>query len=284
MSIQISSPLSAQSRGDARFSVRSFNLYSPADEQSPLLMLDEFRVRGHRFPAHPHAGFSAVTYVFEDSASSLRVLDSTGNDIQIGAGGIVWTQAGSGILHQELPVSGEHELHGIQFFVNLRSTNKQLAPQTWWLDGNAMPVWRNTKGDSVRVAVGQYQKLASPLRPAEPFTMLDMDVHSELDVHVPSDHHGFVYVQSGRIGLHNGADAVSLLAGQGAHLVGAGHIRIATDSRARAVFLCGQTIHETVVMLGPFVMNSQQQIETAIQRYHSGRMGQMPSFRPEYGI
>lgn len=284
MSIQISAPLSAQSRGDARFSVRSFNLYSPTDQQSPLLMLDEFRVRGHRLPAHPHAGFSAVTYVFEDSASSLRVLDSTGNDIQLGAGGIVWTQAGSGILHQELPVSGEHELHGIQFFVNLHSANKQLAPQTWWLDGKALPVWCNAQGDRVRVAVGQYQQLASPLQPAEPFTMLDMDVHSELEVKVPPDQHGFVYAQSGEISLHNGADTVSLLAGQGVTLASAGHIRITTDSRARVLFLCGQAIHEAVVMHGPFVMNNHQQIEAAIQRYHSGRMGQMASFSQEHGI
>ena len=69
------------------FDIRFFRLRSNRDE---------FRVTGRPFPPHPHAGFSAVTYVLEDSEGKLRSRDSLGNDLVTGPGGIVWTQAGSG--------------------------------------------------------------------------------------------------------------------------------------------------------------------------------------------
>jgi hypothetical protein len=67
--------------------------------------------------------------VFEDSPGDLRSRDSLGNDVVTGPGGIVWTQAGSGLLHEETPADPDRELHGLQVFVNLSSNNKLAAPQ-----------------------------------------------------------------------------------------------------------------------------------------------------------
>jgi redox-sensitive bicupin YhaK (pirin superfamily) len=96
------------------FDIRFFRLRSNRDE---------FRVTGRPFPPHPHAGFSAVTYVLEDSEGKLRSRDSLGNDLVTGPGGIVWTQAGSGLIHEELPADSNRELHAVQVFVNLSSRN-----------------------------------------------------------------------------------------------------------------------------------------------------------------
>lgn len=274
MPIQIS-PLQGQTRGGSRFSVLSFNMHSLADQTSPLLMLDDFRVNGHSFPPHPHAGFSAVTYVFEDSASSLRVADSLGNDIQVGQGGIVWTQAGSGVIHQELAASNNRELHGAQFFVNLHASNKSIAPRTMWLDGDAVPVWRNENGDSVRVVVGNYQNVTSPLVPAEPFTVLDMEVCSALDIALGADQQGFIYVQSGQVILATSHDSINVIAGKGLMLEGSGGIKIVAEKKAKLLFFCGKSIHESVMTSGPFVMNSQDQINEATRRYQDGLMGKL---------
>lgn len=94
----------------------------------PIAVLDDFRVRGEPFPPLPHAGFSAVAYVFEDSQSGLRSRDSLGDDVVIGPAGIVWTQAGSGVIHHEIPAS-DGDLHVLQLFVNLSAKNKLIAPQ-----------------------------------------------------------------------------------------------------------------------------------------------------------
>lgn len=281
MPIQTSAPMQGQARGDSLFSVLSFNLHSLTDETSPLLMLDDFRVKGHSFPPHPHAGFSAVTYVFEDSASSLRVADSLGNDIQVGQGGIVWTQAGSGVIHQELAASNNRELHGAQFFVNLNGSNKRIAPQTMWLDGDTVPVWRNENGDSVRVVVGNYENLTSPLVPVEAFTLLDMDICSALEIVVEADQQGFIYVQSGRASLDTSPDSKNLLAGEGVAVSGTGAIKIVAESKTKVLFLCGKSIHEPVLMNGPFVMNSQDQINEATRRYQTGQMGKLTSLSQE---
>ena len=99
------------------------------EEASLVALLDDFRVRGRPFPPHPHAGFSAVTYVLQASAGGLRSRYSLGHDLVVRPGGIVWTQAGSGVMHEEMPAPPDRELHGVQIFVNLSSKNKLAAPK-----------------------------------------------------------------------------------------------------------------------------------------------------------
>ena len=147
MSIHFSPVASAQTRDSgARFSVKAIDLHRFGDAATPVIVLDDFRVSGRPFPPHPHAGFSAVTYVFEDSPGGLRSRDSLGNDLVTGPGGIVWTQAGSGVMHEEVPADAIRELHGLQVFVNLSSKNKLVAPRLFRIDKGEVPEWR---GDAV---------------------------------------------------------------------------------------------------------------------------------------
>jgi hypothetical protein len=45
----------------------SIKLLDLDERPSPIAVLDDFRVCGRPFGPHPHAGSSALTYVFEDS-------------------------------------------------------------------------------------------------------------------------------------------------------------------------------------------------------------------------
>ena len=75
MSIQFSDVLKAQKKvSSGTFSVRSLDLQRLGEHASPVLVLDNFRVTGRPFPPHPHAGFSPVTYVFEDSQGTFEVV------------------------------------------------------------------------------------------------------------------------------------------------------------------------------------------------------------------
>src|SRR5579871_6953340 len=107
MAVDMSAAIPEQQQGEHDFSIRSIDLQSLGTAASPVVVLDNFRVRGRPFPPHPHAGFSAVTYVFEDSRGDLRSRDSLGNDFVTGPGGVVWTQAGRGVIHEELPARGD---------------------------------------------------------------------------------------------------------------------------------------------------------------------------------
>jgi len=277
MSIQISPVIAAQTQGHGgAFSIKAIDLHKLGERASPIIVLDEFRVRGRPFPPHPHAGFSAVTYVFEDSQGSLRSRDSLGNDRVIGPGGICWTQAGSGVVHEELPAEPNRELHGLQVFVNLSSNNKFTVPDVFRLEGSEVPEWRNTARDRVRVVVGSFENVASPLITSEAFNLLDVQLQSEIHLDLQSAHNAVIYVITGAVLV--GADgAEQRVAPENAVAVGGtgGRATFKAVHLSHFVILSGAAICEPVAVDGPFIMNDRAQIEAAIARYRSGKMGRL---------
>jgi hypothetical protein len=277
MSIELCPVVSATARSTSGFSVKSIDLAALGNPASPLLVLDDFRVRGQPFGPHPHAGFAAVTYVFEDSVGSLRSRDSLGHDMVVGPGGMVWSHTGSGMQHEELPADLRQELHGLQFFVNLSSANKLTEPFVMQLLPNDVPEWRSSNGDRIRIVVGNYADQWSPLVTAEPFNLLDVALRKELEVAVRADWHTVIYVLDGSVVVlaqgHN--QTVT-----GGHALGIrcdadGMMAITAQEAARFLVLSGPNIREPVVSEGPFIMNSRQQIEVAQSRYRSGAMGRL---------
>lgn len=275
MAIHLSPPIKIKTRGGPSFSVKSIDLHELGENVSPIAVLDDFRVSGRPFPPHPHAGFSAVTYVFEDSPGDLRSGDSLGNDIRVGPGGVVWTQAGRGVIHHEVPAQPDRELHGAQFFVNLSAKNKLIPPQVLSLDGKDVPEWHSEEGDRVRVVVGNYRDVASPLTPAEPFTLLDAEVRQELTLDLQPEQYGLLYVQSGSARIASDTKALSLVLGQAVTVRGSGSVRVMAEETVRMLFLVGTEIHDPVLANGPFIMNDPAQIADAMKRYQTGGMGRM---------
>ena len=250
---------------------------------SPLAVLDDFRVGGIPFSPHPHAGFAAVTYVFEDSDGAVRSRSSSGVDLTVGPGGIVWTEAGSGVVHEEVPAVVRHELHGMQLFVNLSGTNKLTPPRVLHLEPDEVPIWQGDGGDRVRVVVGTFGGLASPLVPVEPFTLLDGELHRSITVDVPEAHNTVVYVRSGAVVVGAGDDHVRV---DGSHAVAirGGGARVTIDALepAQILVLDGAEIVEPIVAEGPFIMSDSAQIRDAISRFQSGAMGQLAPLPHEH--
>lgn len=274
--IQFSDVIREHAQGDGAFSVRSIDLQRLGRHASPVVVLDNFRVRGRPFPPHPHAGFSAVTYVFEDSEGDLRSRDSLGNDYITAPGGIVWTQAGSGVIHEEVPARSERELHGLQIFVNLSSKNKLSAPRVFRLTKEQVPEWREN-GDRVRVVVGSFKDVSSPLVPAEAFTLLDVQLKSEVSFNLRESHNALVYVLDGAVLIHTDNREQRIAAQHALALSGgSGIVRLRAESDAQLFVLSGAEIREPVVEGGSFIMNEPSQIDDAIRRYGDGEMGRLP--------
>jgi len=276
MAIQFSKILKTRSNGQGEFSTKSVDLGGLGEGASPVVVLDDFRVSGQPFGPHPHAGFSTVTYVLENSTGALRSRDSLGNDILMGPGGIIWTQAGSGMLHHELPAEEGRELHGLQIFVNLSRKNKGVKPQVFPLDKDKIPEWKSQTGDRVRVVVGQYQGLSSPLTPVEPFNLLDVVLTGEAGFPLPKDHNALFYVLDGEAVIGSDGAGQRILGSQALAAQGTGDggkVSLQARGSARLVILSGAAIHEPVLAHGPFIMNDQNQIMDAMQRYQTGRMG-----------
>jgi redox-sensitive bicupin YhaK (pirin superfamily) len=103
----------------------------PPASLDPFMMVDHFVMDEPTFMPHPHAGFSAVTYLFEDSEGGIANRDSLGHALHIAPGGLLWTQAGSGVLHEELPVQRGLGTHGLQIFVNSAIAHKDKPAQVF---------------------------------------------------------------------------------------------------------------------------------------------------------
>ena len=54
----------------------------------PLIMMDHYTMSSPTFGAHPHAGMSAVSILFEDSLGHFNNRDSIGNNIDLQPGDV----------------------------------------------------------------------------------------------------------------------------------------------------------------------------------------------------
>jgi redox-sensitive bicupin YhaK (pirin superfamily) len=156
-----------------------FQAYSVGQQQlgkqiAPFIQLDHYFMSQPTFSEHPHQGFSAVTYMFEDSAGSFFNEDSQGDRSTIAPGDIHWTQAGSGIRHNETPIEPGKICHGIQMFVDLPLVDKSQPAQAFHLTTDRIPVYTTDAGGRVRVVVGTAHGLTSPLKISTKIRFLDI--------------------------------------------------------------------------------------------------------------
>lgn len=251
----------------------------------PILNVDDFRMSEPTFPPHPHAGFSAVTYLFEDSKGSFTNRDSLGDRSVIGPGALHWTQAARGMMHEEIPAVPGLESHGIQMFVNLRRADKDAPPRAFHVEASEIPEVR-AAGARVRVLAGELEGARSAL--TELLTpILFLDVHLEpratLRVPLPATHRAFVLAIAGAGTVGADADrralpahAAALFAEDGDELA-----LTAGPEGLEVLVLAGAPIGEPVVFGGPFAMTSRAEIQDAFARYERGEMGRLaPSFAP----
>jgi redox-sensitive bicupin YhaK (pirin superfamily) len=245
----------------------------------PFLNLDDFHMSQPTFPPHPHAGFSAVTYLFEDSPGAFRNRDSSGNDQLIPAGAIHWTETASGVVHEEVPVTPGVYSHGLQMFVNLPVKRHQSSPRALHLDPKEIVEVRPSSGTRVRVLAGAVDGKASLLSVVPALTFLDVHLapHAEFLLPAHAGQTAFALAISGR-----GVAAMQSLGAHEAALFDTsdGLVRLSTsDQSLQALVGVGTPLGQPIVWSGSFALSSQEAIVDARQRYVSGAMGRLdPSF------
>ncbi len=257
--------------------VRILRILTQAQQHrlDPFLMLDIFRSSDPDdylagFPNHPHRGFETVTYMI---TGRMRHRDSAGHEGLLESGGIQWMTAGRGVIHSEMPEQENGTMEGFQLWLNLPSGNKMTAP--WYRDFQSgdIPEFVTPAGVTVRVIAGQSHGVAGAVtRPdTEPLYLdLHLPAGTHFDQPLPTTHNAFVVVYRGQI----------LVAGD---TVGEGQMAILTNAAtadgvvieaaapARALLIAGRPLDEHIVQHGPFVMNSHEEIVTAIRDYQSGQ-------------
>lgn len=242
----------------------------------PLLMVDELRSPYREdfsagFPAHPHRGMQTLTYML---SGGIVHEDSMGNRGEIRDGGVQWMSAGSGVIHSEMPTQDTEGLHGFQLWFNLPSAQKMNAPRYRDIPAAELPVF--SSGDvSVTAIAGDWcsdgHKLVSgPLTELQPIAQMadvQLAANATLCLDVEKAANSAVFVFEGALDVQ-----VQNLPAPGlAVFEGGDRLQIkATAGGARCLVLTGAPIGEPVVGYGPFVMNTREEIETALNEYRDG--------------
>jgi quercetin 2,3-dioxygenase len=237
-------------------------------------------------PWHPHRGFETVTYIMD---GTFEHADSNGGGGVITNGDTQWMTAGAGILHIEKPpealvVSGGL-FHGLQLWVNLPAALKWSLPRYQDLRATEVALVASHDGGTLlRVIAGELAGHAGPGVTYSPMTMVHATLSPGASLTLPwrPDHNALAYVLSGFGSV--GRDRHPVVTGQLA-VFGPGDaltLDAATGQESRSpnlevVLLGGRPIREPVAWMGPFVMNTRQEVVQAFADYQAGRLGSIPA-------
>lgn len=260
--------------------------YSPIPTKS-LQQIDPFLFLNHhgpqQYPAdnnglpfgpHPHRGMETVTFILDGDISHK---DSSGHESIITSGGVQWMTAGRGLIHAETS-SEEFKKKGgpleiLQLWINLPAKLKMTEPNyigklkeeipsIGLENGNAdlnliSGNWENTKG--------AFDTLTDIF-----LSTIYLKPYTHLELAVPEDHNIFFYVIRGNITVNN-------IPMEAMHLVEFNNdgTKISFGAETDSIILFGHAkpFNEPVVSYGPFVMNTEQEIEQAYSDYKQGKFG-----------
>ena len=246
-------------------------------ELDPFLLLDAFRsdnpddyIAG--FPSHPHRGFETVTYLLD---GRMRHKDNAGNEGVIEPGGIQWMTAGKGIIHSEMPEQEDGRLEGFQLWINLPASHKMTQPAYQEYAVDNIPL-ETRPGTSIRVITGETSQgtvgpVSQPL--TEPLYLdISLEANTAFAESIPGQHNAFVYVIRGSVRLENEqGEKTSGTRDQLAILSQGTVVELESQKEpARFLLIAGKPIGEPIARSGPFVMNSQAELQQAYRDYQSG--------------
>jgi len=224
---------------------------------------------------HPHRGFETVTIAYQGAVAHR---DSTGAGGVIRPGEVQWMTAGGGILHNEYHdesfarVGGV--MHMMQIWVNLPRRHKLTAPKYQPLttaDIPEVPLPNDT--GVIRLIAGGYEATTGAATTFTPAHLLDLRLKPGAEVRLPTpkDYNTALLVLGGTVKAN---DSAAVSEGQFILFKNDGdEVRVNALTDAIVLFLSGEPIEEPLVHYGPFIMNSLDEINQAVDDFNAGRFG-----------
>jgi redox-sensitive bicupin YhaK (pirin superfamily) len=247
------------------------------DYLDPVLLFDDFSSK-HRldyeagFPLHPHRGIETVTYVLE---GEVQHKDTLGNAGSIGAGDLQWMTAGRGIMHEEMPQVRPEGIMGFQLWVNLPARHKMTRPRYQDIRSDHIPEITQKDGTKIRVIAGSVDGIKGPLNgiAADP-TYLDVFIppHTSFTLAIERGQTLFAYVFTGAARFQQANRSQRLISHPHLVVFGDGDsITVKTEFHpVRLILVSGTPLGEPIARYGPFVMNTQKEIEQTLLELREG--------------
>jgi quercetin 2,3-dioxygenase len=246
------------------------------------------------FPPHPHRGFETVTVVrrgFVDHS------DSLGATARYGAGDTQWLTAGGGIVHAEMfPLLERHKPNPLELFqiwLNLPRAHKMAKPHftMFWRDRIPIHTAVDPAGRRITITIvagALSSVLGGGKPPPPPPHSWAAQPENEVAIWTIAFAPGAQWSlppaspRSNRtLYFFKGA----ALAVDGREVPVRSRVRLRPDATialinggepGEALLLQGRPIGEPVVSYGPFVMNSEQEIQQAFADYRRTQFGGWP--------
>lgn len=252
------------------------------ESSSPFLMLD-YNMPWHIPPQknhrpwvgfHPHRGFETVTIVY---SWEIEHQDTAWHGGVIGADEVQWMTAGSGLLHNEFMTekfSREGWIqHAVQLWVNLPKKYKMTQPEYQALNRENIPEiefewWK------VRVIAWKFGETPGAARTFSPIELYDVrfDGLWKLDLEIGENYTTMLLVTEWSVMIND----KKIENGDMIHLSKSGtHISLSSDSNAKILVMAGLPLGEPIAHYGPFVMNTQQELEQAFIDLRAGKMWEL---------
>ena len=229
---------------------------------------------GLPFGPHPHRGFETVTFILK---GDLTHKDSSGWESVIKAGGVQWMTAGKGLIHAEISSDefkrngGELEL--LQLWVNLPAKHKMTEPNYKGLQEEDIPQLSLDNGKVKLAAVsGNWEDKNGAFQPLNDIQLATMHFAEggKYSIEISSERNIFFYVVKGNLKIKGKEAKIHNLV----EFDNDGE-KLEIEALDESILLLGHAapFNEPIVAQGPFVMNSQQEIQQAFQDYQNGEFG-----------
>lgn len=250
------------------------------DELDPFLFLNhhgpehfEPNNNGLPFGPHPHRGFETLTFIVK---GELVHKDSEGFSSRITTGGVQWMTAGAGIIHSEtsseqfLKEGGEIEV--LQLWINLPAAKKNSPAHYQGIKESQIPHIELKQGVMLDLICGTWAEQSGPVESPYPQFMstLRMETNTEIDLDLAANEQTLFYLVSGEIELEGQVIGKRQLVQLDPS---AERLNIKAQSDTYIIYGHAKPLNEPIAAQGPFVMNTQAEIQQAFMDYQAGKMG-----------
>ena len=267
------------------FPVRNLFPSNGIDEQvNPFLMLDYAgpnyfapTKKSQGVGEHPHRGFETVTIAYQGSVTHR---DSAGNAGTIFPGDVQWMTAASGVLHEEKHERQFAEQGGtfemVQLWVNLPKTYKMSAPRYQGITKEEIPSVQLGRESYARILAGELNGVKGAAKTFTPVTLFDLRLKAgdRAEIAIPGGHNTAVVLLKGDVTVDDGTKLsgearIAVLSREGEA------VALEAQGDSTLLVLGGEPIDEPVASYGPFVMNTREELQQAVQDYRAGKMGHL---------
>lgn len=242
------------------------------------------------FPAHPHRGFETVTIVTKGLVDHSDSLGAAG---RFGNGDVQWMTAGKGVQHSEmfplLNKDKENDLELFQIWLNLPKRNKLVNPHFAMLWNETIPTHKETDANghstTVQVIAGKLDGKSAPAPAPDSWAN---DPKNEVAIWIiKMEPNAIFQLPVASLGINRNiyfyegeelvVDGKAIENYHGIHLTASNEVKLENGKKPASILLLqGRPISEPVAQYGPFVMNTQDEIQEAMREYQQTEFGGWP--------